>query len=80
MSLFLSSCLFFQTMAEISTIMQQFDFFENFHKIYRKTTAMETILGKFNLFKMESGRDVFLSVFRTPFYDCFQTLNINVFL
>ena len=53
---------------------------ENFQKICRETTAMETILGRFKLFKMDSGKGVLLSVFRTPFYGCFQSLNINAFL
>ena len=53
---------------------------ENFQKICRETTAMETILGRFKLFKMDSGKGVFLSVFRTPFYGCFQSLNVNAFL
>ena len=29
---------------------------------------------------MDSGKGVFLSVFQTPFYGCFQTLNRNTFL
>ena len=38
---------------------------------------METILGKFHLFKLDSGKGFFLPVFPTPFYGCFQTLNRN---
>ena len=53
--------------------------FENFQKICRETTAVETFLGRFKLFKMDSGKGVFLSVFRTPFYGCFQSLNVNAF-
>ena len=29
---------------------------------------------------MDSGKDFFLPVLRTPFYGCFQTLNTNTFL
>ena len=41
---------------------------------------MERIPGKFKLFKIDSDKDVFLSVFQTHFYGCFQTLNRNDFL
>ena len=55
-------------------------FFENFLEIYRKRTVMETIFRKFKVFKVDSGKGVFLSVYRTPFYGCFQTLNGNALL
>ena len=38
------------------------------------------ISGKFKLSKMDLGKGIFLSVFRTPFYGSFQTLNRNAFL
>ena len=41
---------------------------------------METIFRNFKLFKVDSSKGVFLSVFRTPFYGCFQALNRNPFL
>ena len=40
---------------------------------------METIFRNFKLFKVDSSKGVFLSVFRTPFYGCFQALNRNPF-
>ena len=41
---------------------------------------METIFRNFKLFKVDSSKGVFLLVFRTPFYGCFQALNRNPFL
>ena len=49
-------------------------------EICRGMTVMETILSYFKLVKMDVGKSFFLSVFQTPFYVCFQTLNRNAFL
>ena len=51
--------------------MQQFDIFWQL--------SQKPFLGNFKLFKMVSGKGI-LSVFRTPFHGCFQTLNRNAFL
>ena len=80
MSLFFSSYFFFQTRTDLVLL----KFFYNaaaqhFLKIFRKFAGKrlwwKPFLGKFKLFKVNSGKGVFLSVFRIPFYGCFQTLN-----
>ena len=84
MSLFLSSCFSFQTRTDL--ILVKFFYYEavrRFLKTFRnfagKRHWWKPFLGKFKLLKADSGKGVFLSVFRAPFYACFQTLNRNVF-
>ena len=77
---FLSSCFSFQTRADLVLVKFYYDgAFRHFLKTFRKFTGKrlwsKPFLGKFKLFKMDSGKGVFLSVFRTPFYGCLQTLN-----
>ena len=60
--------------------MQQFDVFSKLLENLQRNDCDGNHLGKFKLFKIDLGKDVFLSVFRTPFYGCFQTLNSNAFL
>ena len=55
-------------------------FLKTFKKFAGTCLWWKPFLGKFNLFKMDSGKGFFLSVFRTPFYICFRTLNRSVFL
>ena len=85
MSFFLSSCFFFQT--RIDLILVKFfyygavrRFLKTFRKFAGKRHWWKPFLGKFKLLKVDSGKGVFLSVFRAPFYACYQTLNGNVFL
>ena len=84
MSFFLSSCFFFQT--RIDLILVKFfyygavrRFLKTFRKFAGKRHWWKPFLGKFKLLKADSGKGAFLSVFRAPFYACFQTLNRNVF-
>ena len=84
MSFFLSSCFFFQT--RIDLILVKFfyygavrRFLKTFRKFAGKRHWWKPFLGKFKLLKVDSGKGVFLSVFRAPFYACYQTLNGNVF-
>ena len=81
---FLSSCFSFQTRADLVLVKFYYDgAFRHFLKTFRKFTGKrlwsKPFLGKFKLFKMGSGKGVFLSVFRTPFYGCFLTLKENAF-
>ena len=85
MNFFLSSCFFFQT--RIDLILVKFfyygavrRFLKTFRKFAGKRHWWKPFLGKFKLLKVDSGKGVFLSVFRAPFYACYQTLNGNVFL
>ena len=55
-------------------------FLKIFRKFARKRLCCKPFLGKFKPFKMDSFKGVFLSVFRTSFYGCFQILNRNAFL
>ena len=84
-SLFLFSCFSFQTRAELVPIKFYYNavvrrFLKTFRKFAEKRLWWKPFLRKFKLFKMDSVKGVFLSVFRTPFYGCFQTLNRNAFL
>ena len=85
MSLFLSSCFSFQTRADLVLVKFYFNaavqsFLKTFRKLAGKRLWWKRFLGKFKLFKMDSCKSVFLSVFRIPFYGCFQTFNGNAFL
>ena len=85
MSFFLSSCFSFQTRANLVLVKFYYNaavwrFMKTFRKFAGKRLWWKPFLGNFKLFKMDSGKDVFLSVFRSPFYGCFQTLNRNTFL
>ena len=84
MSLFLYSCFSFQTRTDL--ILVKFFYYgavRRFLKTFRnfagKRHWWKPFLGKFKLLKADSGKGAFLSVFRAPFYACFQTLNRNVF-
>ena len=61
--------------------MQQFDVFwklsQNFH---RNVCDGNHFWKSLSCFKTNSGKGFLLSVFRTPFYGCFETLNRNAFL
>ena len=85
MSLFLSSCFFFQTRTDLLLVRFFYNaaipcFLKTFRKFAGKRLWWKPFLGKFKLFKVDSGKGVFLSVFRTLFYGCFQTWNRNAFL
>ena len=85
MSLFLSSCFSFQTRTELDLVKFYYNaavrrFLKTFRKFAGKRLWWKPFLGKFKLFKMDSGKGVFLSVFRTPFCGCFQISNRNAFL
>ena len=85
MSLFLSSCFSFQTRADLVLVKFFYNaavwrFLKTFRKFARKRLWWKPFLENFKLFKVDSGKGVFLSVFRTPFYGCYQTLNRNAFL
>ena len=85
MSLFLPYCFSYQTRKDLVLVKFYCNaavlrFLKTFIKFAGKRLWWRTFLGKFKLFKMVSGKGVFLSVFRTPFYVCFQTLNRNTFL
>ena len=61
--------------------MQQFDvFWKVLENLQGNNCDGNRFLGKFKLFKMDSGKVLFLSVFRSPFYGCLQTLNRSAFL
>ena len=55
-------------------------FLKTFTKFAGKRLLCRPFLVKFQFFKMDSAKGVFQSVFPTPFYGCFQTLNRNKFL
>ena len=79
MSFFLSSCFSFQTRADVVLV----KFFYNAavsRKLAGKRLWYKLFLENFKLFKVDSGKGVFLSVFRTTFYGRFQTLKRNAFL
>ena len=85
MSFFLSSCFSFQTRTNLVLVKFYYNaavwrFMKTFRKFAGKRLWWKPFLGNFKLFKMDSGKDVFLSVFRSPFYGCFQTLTRNTFL
>ena len=76
MSLFLSYCFSYQTRKDLVLVKFYYNaavrrFLKTFRKFAGKRLWMRPFLGK--LF-------VFLSVFRTPFYGCFQKLSRNTFL
>ena len=78
MSLFLSSCFSFQTRTDLVK------FYYN-AAVRRFFKLLEKLQGndcdeKLELFKIDSGKVVFLSVFQTPFCGCFQIFNRNAFL
>ena len=61
--------------------MQQFDVFGKFlENLEGNDTDGHHFLGKFKLFNVDSGKGLFLSVFQTPFYGYFQTLNRKAFI
>ena len=79
------SCSSFQTRKDLVLVKFYYiavvrRFLKTFRKFAGKRLRWKPFLGKFKLFKMDSGKDFFLSVFRTPFYGCFSTLNGNEFL
>ena len=83
MSLFLSQCFSFQTRNDLFLVNFYYNeavwrFPKTFRKFAGKHLWWRPFLGKFKLFKIDSGKGA-LSVFRTPFYGCFQTLNRNEF-
>ena len=55
-------------------------FSKNIRKFAETRLQWIPFLAKSQFFKMDSAVGVFLSVFRTPLYRCFQTLNRNAFL
>ena len=80
-----SSCFSFQTRIDLILIKFYYNaaarrFLETFRKIVWKRLCWKPFLAKFKLFKMDSGKGVFLSEFKTPFYGCFQTFRRNAFL
>ena len=84
-SLFLSSCFSFQTKTDL--VLVKFfcnaavrRFSKTFRKFARKRLWWKQFFKKFNLLKVDSSKNVFLSIFWTPFCGCFQTLNRNAFL
>ena len=79
MSLFLSSC--FSSQTRIDLVLVKFycnaavwRFLKTFRKFAGKRLWWKRYLGKFKLFKMDSGKGVCLSVFWKPFSGYFQTL------
>ena len=79
MSLFSSTCLSFQIRTDLLLV----KFFYNaavrsFLKTFRKFAGKQLWCKPFS--GKDSGKGVFLSVFRTSFYGCFQALNRNEFL
>ena len=85
MSWFISCCFSFQTMTDLVLVKFYYNaalrsFLKTFRKFAGKRLWWKPFLGKFTLFKMDSDKGVFLSVFQTPFYVCFQTLKKNAFL
>ena len=84
MSLFLSSCFSFQTRTDLGLVKFYYNaavrrFLKTFRRFAGKRLGWKPFLGKLK-FKMDSGKNVFLSVFGTPFCGCFQILNRNAFL
>ena len=80
MNLFLSSYFSFQTRTDLVLAKFYFSaavrhFLKTFRKIAGKRLWWKPYLGKFKLFKVDSGKGVFLSVFRAHVSGCFQTLN-----
>ena len=85
LTLFISSCFSFQTRTALVLVKFYCNaavrrLLKTFRKFPGKRLWWKPFLEKFKLFKMDSGKGVFLSVFRTPFYGCFQTSNRNAFL
>ena len=85
MSLLLSSCFSFETRTDLVLVKFFYNaavtrFLKTFRKFAGKRLWWKPFLGKFKLFKLDSGKGVFLSVFRIPFYGCFQTLNRKALL
>ena len=85
MSLFVPSCFSFQTRTDLVLVKFYYNavvqrFLKIFRKFARKRLCCKPFLGRFKPFKMDSFKGVFLSVFRTSFYGCFQILNRNAFL
>ena len=75
MSLFLSSCFSFQTRADLVLVYFYYNaavrhFLKTFKKFAGKWQWCKPILANLKLFTMDTGKGVFLSVFRTPFYGC----------
>ena len=84
MNLFLSSCFSFQTRTDLVLANFYFNaavwrFSKTFRKFAGKRLWWKPYLGKFKLFKVDSGKGIFLSVFRAPVSGCFQTLNRYAF-
>ena len=85
MSLFLSSCFYFQTRTDVVLVKFYYNadirrFLKTFRKPAGKRLWWKPFLAKFKLFKIDSGKGIFLSVFRSPLYGCFQTFNRNTFI
>ena len=85
MSFFLSSCFSSQTRTDLVLVKLHDNaavrrFLKTFRKIAGKPLWWTPFLAKFKLFKTDPGKGVFLSVFQTPFYGCFQAFNRNAFL
>ena len=85
MSLFLSFCFYFQTSTDLVLVKFYYNadirrFLKRFRKPAWKRLWWKPFLAKFKLFKIDSGKGVFLSVFRSPLYGCFQTFNRNTFI
>ena len=85
MSLLLLSCFSFQIRKDLVLANFYYNaavwrFLKTFRKFAGKRLWWRRFLGKFTLFKMDSGKGFFLLVFQTPFYGCFQTLNRDTFL
>ena len=85
MNLFLSSYFSFQTRTDLVLAKFYFSaavrrFLKTFRKIAGKRLWWKPYLGKFKLFKVDSGKGVFLSVFRAHVSGCFQTLNRYAFI
>ena len=85
MSLFIPSYFSFQPRKDLVLVKFYYNavfrrFLKTFRKFAGKRLWWKPFLGKFKLFKMDSGKGVFLSVFRIRFYGCFEILNRNAFL
>ena len=85
MSLFFSYFFSYQTRKDLVLVKFYYSaavrrFLKTFRKFARERLWWRPFSGKFNLFKMGSGKGVFLSVFRTSLYGCFQALNRKTFL
>ena len=55
-------------------------FLKTFRKIGEKHLLWRPLIVKFKFCKMDSATGVFLSLFQTPFYGCFETLNRSAFV